>query len=1083
METDRLKYKTISDNKEYFSAYLIMAQHNAYSVLNEISKTVLGKTIDEEEPLYKSELFTVLAENKLNGKNLPPQTTEKIIEKFRHHFPFADPMLQKEMGLDRRIDLRPNDYVALFATLLEYLDVFRNYYTHTNHKMYRCGENLLRYIRSSFDAAVRKVRTELDVEEADVDFLRRLEKKKGARTATEKDTFEYKFFDVKNKNISEKGLAYFICLFLEPKYSNLFLKKLKGFKRDDDVKYRLIHHCYKCYSIRLSQAKLSSENTHESLAMDILNELKRCPSELFNHIDKEDKERFYYDKKMSEEEIEKSQDNEEENVQKQIRKENRFPVLAFSYIDYQEIFDKLRFQIDLGEYHYKFYEKLTVDGKMRLRSLSKKMKGYGRIQDFDEENQPQEWKNLCKHTHTLSAEETENYITQTQAHYHVNNNLIALASIDHLDADNLFPTTDMESQEIMPDFFLSTHELLGLLFYNYLVTHKEGKNKYPSEKLMFEHRKKMFRFFDDIAKEKLTSCTEEELKTNYDLTKREVPERLLLLLGMKEKANSQETLQKQKLEQMITETKLLFNRSKNEEQKAKTSKAGNYKKEKIIKSGDYASYLARDMVFLQKPPKVETSQNHKITSLNFQVLQGSLAFYDRDKELLLKIFEKCNFFNAEMAHPFLRKVCNKCMENERRNNIVNFYQTYLQERIIYLNSCKYNLPQCHFFKSKSQTELKELAQTYKYYPTNLPRGLFKNAITNYLKTGSYGEKMKEFAHKETTSTTFFIEQYFLHCLNGDKPLEYYNFKRTYDVINKVKDDRKSFFKPIAPKYYDTNELTQLSEEIKQLIATLEKQPENAPPNRAGQKPKLYYDQMHNMYKQFCDNEKIIRTYKAQDMMLFLMGKELLFMDKDKFDFKLQDVLFDNSINRNKEKGTIVQKDILSAPKLYEMKVYGKIVYQEDLTPKNYSDFKSFVKDPRLPVLFEWIETKSMERKYLERELEKYDRVRMTVLEKIHLFEHTMFEKYAAELEKRNGANKYYAFNVILDTYQYIHSLDEGEKRFVIEIRNSFSHNQYPRKKLFPSHLIGLIDQEQVTEDIGIITTRRIEMLINAIYNK
>ena len=1083
MDSDRFNYKTITDNKEYFSAYLIMAQHNAYTVLNEISMETLGKIIDEETPLYKSDLFLALAENKLDDKYLPPQTTEKIIEKLRYHFPFVDPMLQKEMSINKRIDLQPNDCMALFTILLEYLDIFRNYYTHTDHKMYKINESLLRYLRSSFDAAVRKVRTELEVGEEDVSFLRRLEKKRNEKLATEKETFEYKFFDVKNKNISEKGLAYFICLFLEPKYNLLFLKKIKGFKRNDNAKYKLIHHCYKCYSIRLSQPKLSSENDTDSLAMDILNELKRCPLELYNHIDKRDKEKFYYEKTMSEEEIEKSQGKEDndENVQKMIRKEDRFPYFAFSYIDYQKLFEKLRFQVDLGDYHHTFYEKVTVDNKVRLRSLSKKMKAYGRIQDFSEENQHEAWRKLCKPTHTISAGETESYIAQTDPHYHVNNHLITLASTDNIDNESVFPSIDLEKKEIIPDFFLSTHELLGLLFYNYLLTQKAGKETYPSEKLMFEHREKMYRFFDDILADKLTTCSEEELKQKYNLTKREVPDRLLILLGMKEKMHSHDALQKQKVEQMILETRNLLHRSRNDEQKAKNSKAGNYKKEKIIKGGNYASYLARDMVFLQMAPEEITAQNHKITSLNFQVLQSSLAMYDREKKSLLEIFKKCRFFSEEMPHPFLSKVCMICMENENKNNLVNFYQTYLYERINYLKACRSNLSQCHFFKTKTDAELKELAQKYKEYPINLPRGLFKNAITEYFKTGNGGDVLKEIAEKENTSTSFFIEQYFVNCMN-DKPLDYYNFRRTYDVINKLQDDRKMFFKPIASKFYDTQELSQLAEELKKNISAMEKQTHRGDSVRAGQKPQLHYDQMHNLYKQFCENEKVIRTYKAQDMMLFLMGKDLLFKeDSEKIDFRLQNILFDNTYNRNREKGQESQKDILSLPRRYEIKAYGKTIFQENLSPKNYGDFKQFIKDSRLQSLLEWVEKETIERKYLDKELDKYDRVRMAVLEQIHLFEQAMFTKYADELKKRNGTDENYSFSIILDTYQSVHKLEDVDKDFIKEIRNGFARNQYPKKSLFPSHLANLVSQTQITEDIEIIVTRKIKMLGNVLW--
>ena len=1070
---DISKHKTINENNEYFSAYLIMARHNVYVTLNEISKTIIGKTIEEESLLSECKLFTALATNKIDDKNLPPQTTEKIIEKLERYFPFLRPMLQKELESGKRVILQPEDYITLFKILFKHLDIFHNYYSPAHPGIYKNSNILLKNLRSSFDASVRKIRDDMGLEEAEINFLRRLKKDKNDRKAIEKEEFEYKFHDADSDNISEKGLAYFICLFLEPKYIILLLKQLDVFKQGDDRKCQIVYNCYKCYSIRLPQPKLSTDNTKENLAMNILNELKHCPTELFNHISDADKSKFFQKKNISEKDFEKKQNDEDDDIQKLIRKEDKFPLFALSYIDYQELFEKLRFQVYLGNYYYKFYEKLTVDNKFHLRSLNKRMKAYGRIQDFDPENQPESWKKLCKQPHNLSSEEPEEYISQAQPHHHVNTNLIALASTDNLNKDNLFPKIDPKANAITPDFFLSTHELVGLLFYNYLKQKGEKSKIYPSEKLIFKHKEKMHSFFDDIIEGKLTQCTEEELNRNYGITKREVPDRLLLMLGMKEKINSQESLQIKKIEQMVLETNSLLQKSYTDEQKAKRSKAGNYKKEKMLKSGSYSSFLAKDMVFLQKMP--ETSFSRKITSLNFQVLQSSLAFYGREKGNLIRIFKQCKFFNEETAHPFLKKVCGVCINSEKRNNLVTFYQVYLRQRINYLNYCKNHLSQCHFLKSKNDMELKELAQKYKDTPVNLPRGLFKNAITEHFKNECNVKSMKKVAEQEKTSTAYLIEQYFLHCLDGDKPLDYYNFKRAYIVIDKKEDDRYDFYKPVIHRYYDTKELTLLNEELKKYIEKL-KPLEDIPPTEDEQKFRKNHGQMHNLYKQFCDNEKTIRTYKVQDMMMFLMGKNLLFNNDEMLHLKLQDILFDNTL----DKGMETKKDILSTPAYYEMKIFGKTIFQTDLKPKNYADFKRFTKDHRIPSLFDWFEAEKIEREHIEKELEYYDNARIVILEYINRFERDMLKKYSEELLAAQKEEKYCSFSLILDTYQSKYHIKDEDKRLIKEIRNSFFHTEYPKKYFFPQNLLKQITQLQITKDIECIAVEKLKEITDSL---
>ena len=89
-----------------------------------------------------------------------------------------------------------------------------------------------------YDSAINIIKERFQAEEKEMEHLRRYTRKKGRVVLkTEDDHFYYTLAN--NNDLSEKGYAFFISMFLERKYSYLFLKKLSGFKRGDSLQYRL----------------------------------------------------------------------------------------------------------------------------------------------------------------------------------------------------------------------------------------------------------------------------------------------------------------------------------------------------------------------------------------------------------------------------------------------------------------------------------------------------------------------------------------------------------------------------------------------------------------------------------------------------------------------------------------------------------------------------------------------------------------------------------------------------------------------------------------------------------------------------
>lgn len=107
--------------------------------------------------------------------------------------------------------------------------------------------------------------------------------------------------------------------------------------------------------------------------MDILNELKKCPFELYELLGSEDKRLFTI-----------VADTGETILLR--RHEDRFPQLALSWIDSSKAFDHLRFQVNAGKLRYLFRDnKHCIDGQTRMRVLEEPLNGYRRLMEFEEE--------------------------------------------------------------------------------------------------------------------------------------------------------------------------------------------------------------------------------------------------------------------------------------------------------------------------------------------------------------------------------------------------------------------------------------------------------------------------------------------------------------------------------------------------------------------------------------------------------------------------------------------------------------------------------------------------------------------------
>lgn len=396
------------------------------------------------------------------------------------------------------------------------------------------------------------------------------------------------------KGMSDIAVIYFLCLFLEKKVSFELMEEvglteqIKFNGKNADQQLLFVKEILCMNRIRMTKTKLDSEMTDTALALDMINELRKCPKPLYEVFCKEARDEFKDDSTIQWEkehgketvETEDSTDNEGEMSAIKdtprstfVRWEDRFPQMALRYIDYQGIFKDIRFQLNLGKYRFAFYQHnkaYSVDNEERLRILQKELHGFGRIQEV-EAKKNEKWailydKKYIEEGLTKKKPDEEGqapYVTEQYAQYAIDEKSHSIGlrwegwqptgnpQKHYGDLDNLkmfipyLPTkplpeekqTNQSESLLQPQALLSLYNLQGLIFYQYILK-KYGKDKYEAEEVIKKSYHGMKKLLTDIGNGSFLPIEEEWISEEEwkEYTGKQRDERKLLLAD-KLKAN------------------------------------------------------------------------------------------------------------------------------------------------------------------------------------------------------------------------------------------------------------------------------------------------------------------------------------------------------------------------------------------------------------------------------------------------------------------------------------------------------------------------------------------------------------------
>ena len=1211
------------ENKPIFAAYLNMARQNAFETLCHISK-LMGIEVDGAEKEKENRLWEMKVVKELSVEEIKSERKLKLIKLFHSHFPFLKPIINVEQRypngyIPTELDEEPNQeqivkelstkivsasplkYYAILENMFRLLNALRNEYTHASPEEVplpekkKLHENVVRYAYNCLDGGRRVVKQrfgnfELPADKDVFAFLTdmnvrydkvkipgkfKIIKKKGKEQKVqeskfvEKSDFPYRMKDEQGI-LSDVGILLFVCLFLHKKYISMFMDKVKPYREGADaVEQKVLLETFSVFRIRLPKERYDSERPDYALGLDMLNELQKCPKELYETFAESDKAKFRVPIKSTSEDVVMDDGVIVENGEVlQIRVQDRFPTMALRYIDQTQAFPKIRFQVSLGHYRYSFYDKRCIDSKEedRVRVLQKEINGFGRLNEI-ELKRKEKYGSYIRTNDKVRQDtaESEPYITDCRANYVFNGNRIGFLFFDkELGRTEIKSMNTNEDKEIMyipelvfdkdlangskkegtnavcvpPVAWLSTYELPALMFHHHLcqklnIASPDKKiSKNPTEYVIIQCIKTYYRFFNDVKEGRLHPGMVKDkdslaslIRKDYDpLQLKDIPMKLVDYL-LNQKVNMEKVFKEcaeERMEKMLKGTEVRLKMFK-EERKSIGSKDNKFGKKGYvdIRPGKLADYLAKDMLMFQP---VDKDNKNKVTGLNFQVIQASLAIYDKTWEELRAIFENAHLINQKnttLNHPFLG---NLFASKKKPLNTMDFYEHYLEEKINYLrrrlvkgtfsdaflhrNRMKWQKRDEAYYKALAGRYLEELSKGNRtnLKAIELPRGLFERNIVEILKN-VYADESKQTYTKDLAAfvkeqmfayekgeqlpynTSFFISAYFTYVLT-DKVQPFYvstsnTYKRTYKFFNMINNVTKR--NALVAQYYTQEEFKELRKKYKLTgkpdakLAQYKKDAfdkEKKKPEFRGKSNEeirnIIDSRLRKYHYEYDDNERAIRRFMVQDILVFLMAKELLLknISKDDVKGKTRDKIKQyklQNINPTSDTGNILSLSIPFSLTLTLKDGSTRTITQQELKLKNYGDFFRFVYDERLATLLSQTKSVEINRDDLEKELLHYDLQRTKIFGWVHAMENYLFKQHPELGEKdkmEEGSHYYYAQKVKnkktgVEEIQYspirqnframlnvTGNIPSQHLEAMVEIRNSFCHNHYVKNLNF-----------------------------------
>lgn len=482
-----------------------------------------------------------------------------------------------------------------------------------------------------------------------------------------------------------------------------------------------------------------------------------------------------------------------------------------------------------------------------------------------------------------------------------------------------------------------------------------------------------------------------------------------------------------------------------------------------IVPGRLAAYLATDICRLQPSSRKGAEYGtDRLTGLNFRLLQTSIATYNCGESDILygrfrDVFCSAGLIGGDNPHPFLDKVLPEAYSVRCPRNTIEFYERYLEEYQRYLKPLvikleKGKVPSLSFVNEgqrrwarRDDAYYHELGNLYLSQAIELPRQMFDDEIKDKLREMPEMRDV-DFEH---ANVTFLIGEY-LKRVCHDESQEFYSWPRHYKYVDMLKcilNPKNGSLQAVYTQMGEREGLWQERSGLEEKYAKIRLRDlgrKGLDKDEANERIKTG---LGNRKKEYQKAEKVIRRYKVQDALLFMLAKDTLFkpVEVDDERFKLKDIMPDG------EKGIlseVVPMDFrfmvpVREKGCWEVQYMSATLHSDEMKIKNFGDFFALARDKRMKTLLPLVGYE-VQKKDIEDEFDKYDDCRPELIAMVLDFERWAYETYP-ELKELVTDNVNYGslFSALLGQLQNMNELTSEEKYALTGIRNAFCHNSYP----------------------------------------